>query len=481
METAKNMRSMGKIISDYDQLCDIAFSCYRKKDYESTLRILFVACGFMYTYNQILSDVSIESVLIDIGSKLCKKTYETRQDNKKILFYDDFGYENKGLMLIYIDALLKKNYKVIYISYEYLKGTTPELEKKIGKENIIYIKTQKYADRIRELDSYIRESGAFRAILYMMPDDVIATSVFSQYKGQIERYLIDATDHAFWIGTCTFDYIIEFRDQGACYSLKYRDIDKNKILLLPYYPRIPKARFMGLPFKINGKKVIYSGGSLYKTFSDDNIYYKIVEYIMKCDDDTIFFYSGKGNSSRLELLEKKFPQRIYIDTDRKDFFEIMKRCYFYLSTYPYTGGQMLQYALLAGKVPMTLISDASGQQTVEDNEESFCIHNVEKFKYELKRSLASAEYLSEKANHIKGKVISPDEFANSLEALIEEKKSYRPIVWNKCERDAAQKEGCYAAKGIRYYRMFCRKDAPILIMYCPIKFLIGLGVNLLNK
>lgn len=56
------------------------------------------------------------------------------------------------------------------------------------------------------------------------------------------------TDHAFWLGRFAFDYCIEFRVYGYNISIQKRKIEKEKILMLPYYPVIRKEKYQGLPF-----------------------------------------------------------------------------------------------------------------------------------------------------------------------------------------------------------------------------------------
>ena len=84
------------------------------------------------------------------------------------------------------------------------------------------------------------------------------------------------------------------------------------------YPEINETTFKGYPF-VDGdnRKFIFSGGSLYKTFSENDYYYKIIDYIMN-----------------------KYPNRVYYTHERPDFYEIIKRSYFYLSTYPVCGGDV---------------------------------------------------------------------------------------------------------------------------------------------
>ncbi|MEI3402379.1 MAG: hypothetical protein V8R51_08850 [Clostridia bacterium] len=44
---------------------------------------------------------------------------------------------------------------------------------------------------------------------YTKPNDVSAAVSFSMFNKKIDRYLIDLTDHAFWLGVKSNDYFWE--------------------------------------------------------------------------------------------------------------------------------------------------------------------------------------------------------------------------------------------------------------------------------
>ncbi|HBI60610.1 MAG TPA: hypothetical protein DDY31_05280, partial [Lachnospiraceae bacterium] len=49
---------------------------------------------------------------------------------KVVAFYDEFGLDNRGLALIYLEALLSKGYHVVYITRAGKK--IPRIEKLLG-------------------------------------------------------------------------------------------------------------------------------------------------------------------------------------------------------------------------------------------------------------------------------------------------------------------------------------------------------------
>ena len=104
------------------------------------------------------------------------------------------------------------------------------------------------------------------------------------------------------------------------------------------------------------RPILFSGGSLYKTFDDKGTYYEMVEQIMQRHDKLLFVYAGNGDRSGLKILQKKFPRRVYPIDERKDLYAVMRQCTLYLNTYLMIGGLMTQYAEIAGRLPLTLVN-----------------------------------------------------------------------------------------------------------------------------
>ena len=212
---------------------------------------------------------------------------------------------------------------------------------------------------------------------------------------------------------------IEFRDFGKKVCVDYRRIDESSLVKLPYYPYIDKSvAFEGLPFEIDNKKIILSGGDLYKTFDKNLTYYCLVEELIK-KTDCVFLYVGKGDRRYLEELKSKYPTKIYIENERKDLFQLMKCSYIYLNTYPQMGGLMTQYAVMANKVPFTLCinGDLKG---VLLNEKPGTIYysDMHTMIADIIRSISDSEFLKNKYEAIKDSVISPERFALELERIM---------------------------------------------------------------
>lgn len=95
---------------------------------------------------------------------------------------------------------------------------------------------------------------------YSLPYDVAGILFMDLLKETRERFFINLTDHAFWLGKFCSDYYIDFRTYGTSISNNQRHIPQEKIRLLPYYPFINQSvKYTGLPFDLKNRKLIFSG------------------------------------------------------------------------------------------------------------------------------------------------------------------------------------------------------------------------------
>lgn len=474
--------SKKEVMDDYIHMKKIAQKYMRRGNYEKALRSVFVACGFMYTFSQIYCDDELETIVKQIGAHVIKKKVRNNIVDKSVIFYDGFGNDRRGLAVIYLKALKSIGYKITYITYEQFESSIGQIKEILKNEEIIYIRSVNLLSQMRELNLCLEKVNASKAILYMCPDDVIAVGVFSQYTESMQRFLINLTDHAFWLGKEAVDCIIEFRSYGANISFQKRKIGKHKIVYLPFYPNIFKSNYQGMPFDVENKKIIFSGGALYKTYGMNNLYYSMVESMLRIDSKVIFYYAGEGDTTELNRLIVKYPQRVFYSKEREDFFEIIKRCYFYFSTYPYFGGLMTQYAIAAGKLPITLASDdILGEQTVEDEEEIWYFKDIEALYREIKRLLQDEGYLHKQEEKIKNSLIGEIQFQTELRNILEKQKNERKIIWKRVDVKRMQEISLRRMGKAEYCGLFCRVKAPFLVQEFPVKFIHGFIANILKQ
>lgn len=396
----------------------------KNKNYEKALCAISLCGNMYYFWNQFYTDEYLEQALMQIEKDILTKTKINKNKIKQntVLFYDGFGFDTRGLALIYLKALCELGYKVIYVTLESAKGRQPEIDKTICDYNAIkeYLSCDSYITDIKRLNEIFEKYCPSNAFLYAYDNDITGIVVFEHYNSIINRFQINLTDHAFWLGTHAFDYCLEFRDYGASISANYRNIDAEKLIMFPYYPYIDyDIHFKGFPFSYEGYKIIFSGGALYKTLGEGNKYYNIVNYILKNHSDVIFLYAGEGDDTELKKLQDKYFNRVYHIDERKDLYQILKHSYIYLNTYPMLGGLMTQYAAAAGKIPITLKhnNDSDGL-LINQDKLNIEYETVDELLNDMDRLLTDTEYLKERESMMIGSVITEKEFQSELNNII---------------------------------------------------------------
>lgn len=402
--------------------------CLNKKQYENALVLMRMCADITYCYNQYYCDDVLEDYLKKISEAVLQDTKIEQTEKNTILFYDGFGYNDRGLIQIYLKALCKIG-KVIYITRDKSRNSIPDVLSILNENNGIsfFIKDDPFVKQIKYVSNIVETYKPAHMFMYTYPHDVVIPVVFNKYDGIIKRYQINLTDHAFWLGKKSFDYCIEFRDWGASLSYFYRNLDKSKIVMLPYYPNINwKQEFLGYPFPFDEKKqrFIFSGGQLYKTLGGENKYYQIIDYILAKYPDVIFWYAGSGDRTEMDKLIKKYPDRLYLTTERKDFFQIIQRCEFYLSTYPICGGLMFQYAAAAGKIPLTLrYDDFTDGFLLRQKYLKIEFQKMNDLFDEVNILLNDKGYLDMKSNIMLQSVITIDRFEKEIKNLLDKGKT----------------------------------------------------------
>lgn len=409
----------------------IASGCLKQGKIDRAMQAAEVSAEISYSWNQYYSDPSLEKVLLEISESIGTEQLPNPQlDPETVLFYDGFGFDMRGLALIYLKALCRLGYKVIYVTYDIdynTKGETeqPEIKKATCGFDIrmIYIKrSSKCLEKAKEILNQIDKYRPAMSFFYSLPFDIPAACAFTKAEGTTRRFLINLTDNAFWAGLNSFDYCIEFRDYGAGISFYDRHIPSEKLKVLPFYPFTDEGiEFQGYPFSFDEhlQKLIFSGGALYKTFSEDNAYYKLVDFILATDPETVFWYAGSGDQTRFDSLLKKYGGRIFITPERKDLLQVLKRCCFYLSTYPVSGGLMFQYAAKAGKIPVTFRHDMCNEGfLIGQKELGIEFNSIEETEAEISRCLSDIEYREQKEKKLTGALVTEEQFTEQLGKLL---------------------------------------------------------------
>lgn len=398
-------------------------SQYKKNKFENALCLMSSMAKVQYLYNQTYKDDYLEEMLNKISIKM-KYDIKHKKEDRTVLFYDGFGIDQRGLVQVYLKALVSQGYRVIYVTMAMTNELQPRVISVIkNKSSIIcHYSGQNFIDKVKWLDEIFEQHPFSTAFLYTTPWDVSGIIAFDHLKNKCQRYQINLTDHAFWLGVNAFDFSIEFRNYGAAISRDFRKISEDKLLFLPYYPIIDNSfEFQGFPFNEKGKKIIFSGGAIYKTFDKANTFFIMVEKILQQNPNTIFLFASDQINNLLQNLITKYPQRVYWIEERKDLIKVLEHSYLYLNTYPISGALMLQYAAMAGCIPVTLRrpwdDDACGILR-DEGKLGEIFDDLDSVLHEINRLIVDKKYYREKKLLLKNQVIPEKEFQKRLNNAI---------------------------------------------------------------
>lgn len=350
------MPTLETIIKDYNYLKNKVLATKLTDNLELTLCEIELLANIAYTFNFIYFDEEIEKKLNQISNFVIEKaSLHDEAPNDKIVFYDCFAFDNRGLTQQYIRALKSWNVPFLFV---FENGRDIQKSKKILDElsatpNATVLIPPASLTRIERAIYIHREVSKYqpgKVFLHMSPWDTVGNIVWNAYSNGT-RYQVNLTDHAFWLGTNICDYVIDFRSYGFNVTTKFRNIPDEKVLIQPYYPIKSEETFMGLPNATNGKVVLFTGGTYYKMYGDNSRFFKMIKNILDHHSNTILLIAGGGTAEPLKkfIAENSFSERIMLLGNRKDINEIFQHIDIYIPTYPITGCLMGQFAAANGK------------------------------------------------------------------------------------------------------------------------------------
>lgn len=405
---------------------------FLEKDHLKAISYLRFLTNSYCNINYKMADDRLEEITQQISNDLLGETIIESSKSDVVAFYDGYGYIDRVLSRIYMDAFVKLGYQVIRIVHI----NAPDLqeikefcvEKKV---RLRIIPKSPILERMKHLQQIIKETAPRHLFFQGGPWDVCGVGVFSTVKGDVTRYFIDAADHLFWLGKCAADYFIGFRGWSYNVEKQLRNIPPEKTMVLPYYPnKRTQYPYAGMPFDTEKYEYVFSGGTPYK-IEGSNTYQEIVEYILMNYPQLKFVYAGtepkrKATNSVLEYLEKTYPGQFFHVDNRDDLDEVLWRAKLYLGTFPIAGGLMTQYAVKNKCIPLCLsqaknsIMDAA-TMLLHPEKANFVFYEKEELLAELDRLLSDCTYYETvKNSDLSGQLISEEEFAEELQRAMTE-------------------------------------------------------------
>ena len=417
------------ITQTYDKMKRLAKKAIQSDDFEASLRYISAAADLAYNFNWIYVDPEFEKMIVEISSKIIIKK-KFKPQNNHIVFYDVFALDNKGLTQQYVRALMNSGAELLFI-YE---GDNLANSKNIVKELSIYPKVELFTvdsklsqlEKIKVLYDKIIDFQPEKAFLHLKPSSATAVCLWNALPQTI-RYIINITDHAFWLGTSCIDFSIEFRNYGYTVSFEKRGLSRDQLLFQPYYPITECNSFNGFPVQVTPDNiVILTGGAFYKMYGENDIFFGILKKLLDINLKVIILIAGSGNAKPLnDFIEtNNLHNRLFLIGNRVDINSVFKRCDIYLNTYPLGGGLMVQLAAVNSKPILSYTSSEISDNFVEgilnwgDTTNLKVTHTtLDSFFQDAKKLIYDTEYRIERGKILKRHIISAHEFNTHFNEL----------------------------------------------------------------
>lgn len=428
--------SQKQVLAAYAKMKKMAYGAYESNNLELCFKHISSAAAFAYSYNFVFKDDEFEVLLNKISNKILLHGVDCATNDDSYVMVDGFGRPNRGLTQQYLRSFAKMNIKLYYISVNPEESKRKVYDEINEYENVELILVPKVVDakKIEFIFREILKIKPSKIFAHIAPWDVVVTTVLYALNKKVERYNINLTDHAFWLGAGCFDYTLEFREYGCSLSLSKRNFKREQILLNPFYPIITDTSFLGFPHEAKDKLIFFSGGSLYKIYGENRMFLDVMKHILDIVPNSVILYAGEGDFKPIKqfIRDNDLKDRLLLLGTRKDINQVFAHCDIYLDTYPISGGLMRQYAAFNAKPVMSFSNKYVCNKKVEnifygtsDDPHLKVFTNWDDYYAEVLLLAADPNYRNSKGNALKEMMISSELFDMNFKALLKDRK-----YWN---------------------------------------------------
>lgn len=421
--------SLKDVIAVYKKIKKAAVLAYEQANYNQCIKHVETAAKVAGSFNWIYTDDDLENILHAISGKIISNHDSVGVIKGRYVLYDFQALDNSCLTQQYLRALVSFNAEILYIPEKLSKNRAQSIINELSsypKARIFEVNDSlSIVEKIKTIYNEIIAFKPEKIFMQLAPSSAMAVVLFNAFPN-ITKYFIDLTDHVFYLGESCADYFIEFRNRGCTVAIEKRQISYDRIFLLPYYPIISESAFFGFPSTITTEKVVvFSGGSFYKVYGEDGMYFKILKRLIKENPNVIVLFAGMGVKTKFnKFIERnKLQEKVLLLDFRKDINEVFRHCDIYLNTYPFSGGLMCQYAAVNGKPILAYNTENRESDFVEtiicDNTDIKITHtSLDDLFEEAKRLIDDQRYRQNKGNELKDNLQSPEKFNKDLLTLI---------------------------------------------------------------
>lgn len=413
---------------EYDVLKGIAFKAYKKGDFYTCVDAINTCARIAYLINSRLYDDELEQLILDLSGNMINKISDTAsQFDDDYIFIDSFGMDNRGLTQQYIRALIYSRKRFTYVLNNDVKNDSA-IVKELNNYPKCKVVCLAKETSVQEYYDIVHASKPEKIIAHLSPWDIKSMLVLCAMNS-VKRYLVNLTDHAFWLGKICCDFFIGFRGYSSYISLNHREISYDRLMEQPFYPIMESAPYAGLPLAEPRTKTIFTGGAFYKMYGDDAKFFKIIKRICEENCSVRFVIAGSGDEKPLAkfITDNNLNSEVSIIGPRKDITEVYKNIDIYLNTYPLMGGLMTQLAAMHGVPTVGYSPDDNpcnrGESFLLDNfEGKITFSDIEEMHKHINKLLREPSTYEASKNKLQRAVINVDEFNVSLNHILDNDK-----------------------------------------------------------
>ena len=399
------------IVGIYNDLIRSASLKYKKGKFVCALNDISTAANWAYNFNHIYTDTQAENLLKQISDVVIEPVTISHPKTDHFILLDSFLWDNHGLTQQYLRSMMASGIHVLVI-YTRKGGNVGrdiqvEIEAYDKGEIRQYYNVKDEIEMARQIVQDIANFQPSRIFLHLTPWDLTALMACYAIKGII-KYQINLTDHAYWMGASFVDYVFEFRPYGFTVSQEKRFLRQEQLLLLPFYPIVPFfSHYDGLPDLPSDAVIVLSGGAPYKMLGKNNIFFQIMEHILRISPNVYILVAGFVSDSHFDEQVAKIEgcERVLQIGIRHDINAVFDHCDIYLGTYPMMGGLMTQYAALHSK-PVVAYHEKDDVMNATEEMVNFYQHDYQSFT-DIEEMTAYAERLVKdlKYRHEQGQLL----------------------------------------------------------------------------
>lgn len=416
------------IRNTYKKLKEKANSYISKENIRKGELYTHLAAYTNYTFWLSYYDEEIEQLLKKM-STVIRQIKEMSVVTGHCVMFDSISRYRGGLSVQYVTAILSAGWDLLYITEQELSAPHHielyNFLKSYKNIRIVEIpRKMKGKRRLQYIYNLVVAYGAERVFVHSSSSNVLFPTVCYALPANIEKFYIDMADHGFRMGMSACDYVFQFRSLGCSIAIKKRNIPKNKLLYLPFYPIIDEKQFKGLPEICKGKVIVISGGIFWKIIDKEDTFFKLAKLILKHNTNAIIVYPGGGNKTYIQskLKEYGIDDRFLLLGWRDDISELFRHADLYLNTFPHGGGTMSLYAAHLHKPILSYIPDECSHNPIEKivcQKETYKISSVgmDEFLEEASLLINNEVYRKSKANQTWNCIISIDSFNSMFKEL----------------------------------------------------------------